>query len=131
MDTPPQLSHGHAVAWKWTWRLAVERELDEMIKVRIIPLLTESMAATSLDSKRLELRQFLRYDLGDWGKGSTQLKEAKEIERIPERKGRKKGSSRPTGSKPVTFTDSFCYPPPILFWKDTTPTKANYYLMLS
>ena len=43
MQLPPRPAHGHAGAWKRTWRLAVECELDEMIRI-YIDLSTENSA---------------------------------------------------------------------------------------
>ena len=101
MSTPPMLKHGHAVAWKTTWRLAVECELNEMIKIHIKPLPTESTAATSIESKRSKLRNFLQYDFEHWVKDSTQLKEAIKIGEI-KAKEKKDGQ---TDSKPLTPPD--------------------------
>lgn len=52
METPPRPTHGHAEAWKKTWRLAIECKLDKMIKIHISPLPAESTLVTSPDSKR-------------------------------------------------------------------------------
>lgn len=43
MQLPPRPAHGHAGAWKRTWRLAVECELDEMIRIYIKPSTKNSL----------------------------------------------------------------------------------------
>ncbi|OAL49827.1 hypothetical protein IQ07DRAFT_644112 [Pyrenochaeta sp. DS3sAY3a] len=113
MQLPPRPAHGHAGAWKRTWRLAVECELDEMIRTYIKPSIKNSVteeASTELPASaseeapaeppipanvaprnaRLSLRELLKFDFDNWAKGSALLKEARRTKTVS-KSGKPKG----------------------------------------
>ena len=118
LQNPPRPTDGHSGAWKKTWRLAVECELDVMIRIYINPPPTEPATVASPGTNedassehtapankdassgntnrvvppaaRLFLRQLLQYDFDKWAKNSAPLKEAKRTVKVPESHKKKK-----------------------------------------
>ena len=96
METPPRPTHGHAEAWKKTWRLAVECELDKMIKIQISLLPAESNLVTSPDSKRSLENHVV----------SSEPKQASTTQTTPTPKSTSSNSSAPTNEATLSTNTS-------------------------
>jgi len=121
LQNPPRLTDGHAGAWKKKWRLAVECELNVMIRLHIDPPLTKPATVASPGSSkdassgntdrvvppaaRSVLRQLLQYDFDKWAKYSATLREAKRTGKLPENHKKKKVKGKEQNLSPASAVD--------------------------